>query len=74
MTNKRIRLPKEGLVGPEDPSPVGDGFIDGSKDVQGHGFPNPAPPADFDRHGAGHGGEAMPRVDDENDVPDGPIF
>jgi hypothetical protein len=65
MKNKRIQLPKEGLAEPEDLRPPD--FIDASKDVEGHGFPNPAPPAEFTRHGAGHGGEAMPR-DDEGDV------
>jgi hypothetical protein len=66
MTNKRIRLPKEGLVDPRQRQP-GEQFIDVSDDVQGHGFPMPAPPADFTRKGAGHGGEALP-TGDEGDV------
>ena len=65
MTNKRIRLPKEGLVGPDTGSKSD--FSDTGQDVEGHWFPNPAPPADFTRHGAGHGGEAMPDVDDDRD-------
>jgi hypothetical protein len=51
MTNKRIRLPKEGLIEPED-HPVGD-------DVEGHGFVNPAPPTDFSKRSPSSGGEVV---------------
>jgi hypothetical protein len=65
MTNKRIQLPKEGLVDPRQRTP-GEQFIDVSDDVQGHGFPLPAPPADFLRRGSGHGGEALPTNDEDD--------
>jgi hypothetical protein len=64
MTTKRTRLPKEGLADPRERAP-GEGFIDLTNDVQGHGFPLPAPPADSLNHGTGHGGEALPTGDDE---------
>ena len=64
MTNKRTRLPKEGLVDLRQPTP-GEQFIDVGNDVQGHAFPLPAPPADFLKRGSGHGGEALPAGDDE---------
>ena len=59
MTSKRIQLPKEGLVNQERRGP-GEQFIDISDDVQGHGFPLPAPPADFTKTRGGHGGELDP--------------
>jgi hypothetical protein len=63
MTNKRIRLPKEGLIEPEDraASPYG---TDGDKDVEGHGFVDPAPPADFSRRSPSSGGEFIPTDED----------
>jgi hypothetical protein len=64
MTNKRIQLPKEGLVDPRQRTP-GEHFVDVGNDVEGHGFPLPAPPADFMKRGSGHGGEALPTGDDE---------
>ena len=67
MTNKRIQLPKEGLVDPRQPRP-GEQFIDVGNDVEGHGFPLPAPPADFMNRGAGHGGEALPAGDDDDEA------
>jgi len=66
MANKRIQLPKEGLVDPKQRTP-GEHFIDVSNDVQGHGFPLPAPPADFSKRGPGHGGEALPTGDEDDD-------
>jgi hypothetical protein len=60
MTNKRIRLPKEGLVEPEDRREHG---MDGD-DVEGHGFVNPAPPAGFSRRSPSSGGEAVPTDED----------
>ena len=64
MTNKRIRLPKEGLVEPRQRTP-GEQFLDVGNDVEGHGFPLPAPPTELVRRGAGHGGEALPADDVE---------
>ena len=65
MTNKRIRLPKEGLVGAGDRSRNPE-FIDVSGDVQGHSWTNPAPPIDFSPRTPTHGGELLPTdIDDE---------
>ena len=61
MTNKRIRLPKEGL-GPEEARQVGPGearFLD-ETDVEGHGWTNPAPPIDFRHRTPTGGGELEP--------------
>ena len=68
MTNKRIRLPREGLVEPEH-GRVGPGeqFIDGTSDVEGHGWTNPAPPTDFSKRTPSSGGELTP--DDEKQDP-----
>ncbi len=63
MADKRIQLPKEGLVQPR--RTPGEQFLDVGNDVEGHGFPLPAPPADFMKRGTGHGGEALPAGDDE---------
>lgn len=65
MTNKRIRLPREGLVWPEDRLRAQD-FIDGTTDVEGHGLPITAPPS-FGRLTRGHGGEAIPTPEDRED-------
>ena len=67
MSNKRIRLPKDGLVGPEDAR-----FIDGTSDVEGHGWTNPAPPIDFTKGTPGHGGELLP-TDADDDVEGQPL-
>jgi hypothetical protein len=63
MTNKRIGLPKEGSVEPDQRS-----TIDGDTDVEGHGSVNPAP-SDFSKRTPSRGGEAIP-TDEEGDVPD----
>lgn len=60
MTNKRIQLPKEGIIGP------GEQVTDGAEDVEGHGFAIPAPPAGFSKGMPSQGGEAIPT--DEDDV------
>ena len=60
MTNKRIRLPKDGLVEPDDLR-----LIDA--DVEAHGWANPAPPADFSHRSPSQGGEAIPSDDDTDD-------
>jgi hypothetical protein len=65
MATKRIHLPKEGLTDPRQRTP-GEQFIDVGNDVEGHGFPLPAPPADFLKRGPGHGGEALPTGDGED--------
>ena len=63
MTNKRIRLPNEGLV-PSAPGP-GEQFID-ETDVEGHGWTNPAPPIDFNPRTPTRGGELVATdTDDE---------
>ena len=65
MTNKRIRLPREGIVGPEDAGKIGPGesrFID-ETDVEGHGWVNPAPPVDFSKGTTSHRGEVTPSED-----------
>jgi hypothetical protein len=64
MTNKRIRLPKEGLVDPEG-RPKRRYGIDGDDDVEGHGFVNPAPPADFSKRSPSSGGEFAPTGEDD---------
>ena len=64
MTNKRIRLPKEGLIEPEDVR-----LIDA--DVEAHGWANPAPPADFSHRSPSQGGEFIPTDDDDTDAPKG---
>ena len=63
MTNKRIRLPREGIVGPEDARLVGPGEarLISETDVEGHGWVNPAPPIDFSK--GTPGGEVVPSDD-----------
>ena len=65
MNTKRIRLPKEGLVEPEHRVGPGESFIDGTSDVQGHAWTNPAPPIDFSPRTPTHGGELLPSEPDE---------
>jgi hypothetical protein len=65
MSNKRIRLPKEGLEGPSLRMSQNPAAIDGDEDVEGHGFVNPAPPADFSKRGPSSGGEFVRNQDDE---------
>lgn len=62
MTSKRIRLPKEGLVEPDKRVPAG--FVDGTSDVEGHSWTNPAPPIDFSKRTPSGGGELTPKDDD----------
>ena len=62
MDKKHMKLPKEGLVEPEEARAVGD-------DVEGHGIPLTAPPSLGPQRGPGHGGEVAAETDpDENDV------
>lgn len=60
MTNKRMRLPKEGIIEPEERSSPG---LDRGEDVEGHGFPNQAPPP-TSRREPHPGGEIVPTDDD----------
>ncbi|MDH4141766.1 MAG: hypothetical protein OEV61_04070 [Chloroflexota bacterium] len=63
MDKRLLRLPKEGLIEPEDRQ----GLVDGD-DVEGHGLPLTAPPAFGGSRGTGHGGENIPSpVDDDAD-------
>ena len=63
MDKRNVKLPKEGLVEPEERRR--DSFVD---DVEGHGLPLTAPPSLSPRT-PGHGGENIPSpIDDEDDV------
>ena len=62
---KRMRLPKEGLVEPEERARLID-----SEDVEGHRLPTTPPPSAI-RRGSGHGGESLRArelADDGDDV------
>ncbi|HEX2755716.1 MAG TPA: hypothetical protein VHM48_09645 [Candidatus Limnocylindrales bacterium] len=61
MTNKRIQLPKDGLIGPGEQL-----TDDGGEDVEGHGFANPAPPADFSKRSPSTGGDFAPTGEDDD--------
>lgn len=66
MDKKHIKLPKEGLVDPDELRRTG--LID-EGDVEGHGLPTTAPPSFGSSRLPGHGGENIPTpVDDEDDV------
>lgn len=60
MSTRRIRLPKENVT---EADTKGADYI-GDDDVTGHGFPMPAPPADFAPRSPSHGGEIVPSDDD----------
>jgi hypothetical protein len=62
MTSKKMRLPKEGVIEPEQRPRNGE--PDDGADVEGHGFPMPTPPADFARRSPSQGGELVPTDDD----------
>jgi hypothetical protein len=62
MSNKRMRLPREGVVEPDQPSRNTE--PDGGEDVEGHGFPMPAPPAEYAPRSPSQGGELVPTDDD----------
>lgn len=59
---KRVKLPKEGLVEPEER-----GRLIDNTDVEGHGLPTTAPPSLIHR-GPGNGGELMRQQNDDDDV------
>jgi len=57
MADKRIKLPREANVGPEEAAARK--LIDNG-DVEGHGLPTTAPPS-LSRRGGGAGGEIVAR-------------
>jgi hypothetical protein len=64
MSNKRIRLPKDGQLEPDrqiNQDPAG---LEHADDVEGHGFVNPAPPAEYSKRGPSSGGEFVGNQDD----------
>ena len=69
MAAKRIKLPREANVGPEEAAARK--LIDNG-DVEGHGLPTTAPPS-LMRKGGGHGGEIASRklVNRKNDGDEG---
>ena len=62
---KKIRLPKDSLVEPEQGRQEPDAFID-EGDVEGHGLPLTAPPS-LGQRLPGHGGELTPTDVDSDD-------
>jgi hypothetical protein len=62
---KKIKLPKDSLVEPEEERQGSDGFID-EGDVEGHGLPVTAPPS-VGQNLPGHGGEISPTDVDTDD-------
>ena len=64
MDKKHMKLPKEGLVEPEERQ-IMRGITD---DVEGHGLPVTAPPSLGPQRGPGHGGESARLDPDEDDV------
>ena len=70
MSNKRIRLPKEGLEGPSLRMAQDPAGIDGDEDVEGHGFVNPAPPADFSKRGPSWAARSVQHEDGKADPTD----
>jgi hypothetical protein len=64
MTNKRMRLPREGVIEPEQPSKPSTPGAPDSEDVEGHGFANPAPPSDFVPRSPSQGGDIVPTEED----------
>lgn len=65
--NKHVKLPKEGLVEPEERARSYDGSTS-PDDVEGHGLPLTPPPSFGSHRSPGHGGEATPMPDDGDDV------
>ena len=63
---KKIRLPKDSLVEPEELRQAPDGFID-EGDVEGHGLPVTAPPS-LGQKLPGHGGELTATDVDSDDA------
>ena len=59
VMNKKMRLPKDGLIEPEDRTSGLPGMDDGD-DVEGHGLPVTAPPSRLSPRMPGTGGENIP--------------
>ena len=62
MDKNRMRLPKDGLVEPEELR------LTEPTDVEGHGLPITAPPSFGTTSGPSHGGEIAMPATDEDDV------
>jgi hypothetical protein len=68
MVRRAMKLPKDQILEPEDRTvPTGTT----GDDVEGHGMPLTAPPGLASRRGTGHGGEAIPTDDDDEDDVEG---
>jgi hypothetical protein len=65
MVRRAMKLPKDQILEPEDRTGTTGTAGD---DVEGHGMPLTAPPGLASRRGTGHGGEAVPGPDAEDDV------
>ena len=65
MTNKKMRLPKEGIYVRNDGRD--DSKLIDTNDVEGHGLPVTPPPS-FGTKVPGHGGENIPSPVDDDDV------
>jgi hypothetical protein len=61
---KKIKLPKDSLVEPEQGRGPGEALVD-EGDVEGHGLPVTAPPS-LGQQVPGHGGEITPTDVDED--------
>jgi hypothetical protein len=61
MDSKRVKLPKDGLVEPEEVRFIDDG------DVEGHGLPTTAPPS-FGGDRRPRGGDIAMPTDGDDDV------
>lgn len=63
MDKNKMKLPKDGLVEPEERLRLID-----SGDVEGHGLPTTAPPSFGTNSGPSHGGEIAMPTDGDDDV------
>jgi hypothetical protein len=61
MDKKHMKLPKEGLVEPEELRLIDDG------DVEGHGLPTTAPPTSFGNDRRPRGGDITSPTDGDDD-------
>ena len=64
MTNKRIKLPKDGFIEGDEPATGGSHLQLRDDDVEGHSFATPAPPL-MPSRSPSQGGELTPDDDDE---------
>ena len=68
MARRGMRLPKDQILEPEDRTgPTGTT----GDDVEGHGMPLTPPPSLTSRRSTGHGGDAIPTIDDDEDDVEG---